>query len=220
MRWIAIGQEAEGVIAVGQVATGVFALGQMATGVVAVGQVARGFVAIGQGAIGVIAVGMGSVGLVWSVGMIGVGGRGFGLVLPLVPSLGPRLAAPDTMPARRLADEDARAGHLRAMLGRDDAGPVLRADGKALPVRFDPRLRGTIEGRAGDVDVYAHVSRGPDGWVCDELLEVPRPRWKTPGWWGWWAVQLGGLAVIVTLFWLVAGIPVVSALFDPGGILR
>ena len=68
-------------------------------------------VAVGQGAIGVVAVGMGSVGLVWSLGMIGVGGRGFGFVLPLVPSLGPRVAAPDfdAMVQSAMAEE----GHLR-----------------------------------------------------------------------------------------------------------
>lgn len=219
MRWIAVGAEAEGVIAIGQVATGVIALGQMATGVIAVGQIARGFVAVGQGAIGVFAVGMGSVGLVWSVGMVGLGGRGFGIVLPLVPSLGPRHAPPDTIAAARLADDTVRAGHVRVTVDRDDDGPLLRADGRALPARLDARLRAALDTHATPFPAFAHLSRGPDGWICDTLVEIPAPRWKVPGWWVRWAAQLAALAVAAILFWLVAGIPVVSALFDRGGIL-
>lgn len=219
MRWIAFGQEAEGVVAIGQIATGVIAIGQMATGVIAIGQVARGFLAIGQGAVGVFALGMGSVGLVWSVGMIGVGGRGVGLVLPLVPSFGPRLAPPQTTPPTRLADRGLGAAHVRATLTEDDRGPVLRAGGAVLDARFDPKLRAAVEARTGPVEVYAHLSRVGDGWVCDGLLEVPAPRWRQPGWWAWWAVQLGALLVLAGVFWVVAGIPVVRALVDPGGIL-
>lgn len=217
IRWVSVGQEAEGVIAIGQVATGVFALGQMATGVVAVGQVARGFVAIGQGAIGVFAVGMGSVGLVYSVGMIGVGGRGFGIILPLVPSLGPRLDVPDTVPVARLMGGGARAGHIEAVLGPGEDGPVLRADGRVVDARFDARLRTAVE-EAGERRVYAHLSHTDQGWVCDELVDVPETRWRKSGWWAWWAAQLVILTIVATVFWLLAGIPVVQALFNPGGV--
>jgi hypothetical protein len=178
IQWVSVGQEARGVIAIGQVATGVFALGQMATGVIAIGQVARGFVAIGQGAVGVVAVGMGSVGLIYSVGMIGVGGRGLGLIVPLVPSFGPRLAVPPTVPAQRLLARAEGAGHVRATLGRDATGPVLRADGRSLDVRFDARLRHAIEASPGDRPVYAHLRRSGEGWVCDELIDVPETRWR------------------------------------------
>ncbi len=219
MRWIAVGQEAEGVIAIGQFATGVFAIGQVATGVIAVGQVARGFVAIGQGAIGVFAVGMGSVGLVGSMGMLGVGGRGLGIILPLVPSLGPKRALPATIPAARLLEGDATHGYVTATLDAGGGRPTLTAEGRAIEVRFDSRLRAAIEAQAGALPVYAHLSRTPAGWICDELLAVPRARWRSPGWWAWWAVQLAGLAVACLAFWALAGIPVIQALLGPRGIL-
>ena len=219
MRWISVGQEAEGVIAIGQVATGVFAFGQMATGVVAVGQAARGFIAVGQVAIGVFAVGMGSVGLVYSVGMFGAGGRGLGFILPLVPSLGPKLALPETTPAARLFSGKARHGYVAATLDGGSGRPTLSADGRALEVRFDTRLRGAIDAVQAPMRVHARLSRAGDGWVCDELQEVPRARWLSPGWWAWWAAQLVGLGVACVAFWLLAGIPIVQALFNPGGIL-
>ena len=219
MRWISVGQEANGVIAIGQEATGVFAFGQVATGVVAVGQAARGFIAIGQVAIGVFAVGMGSVGLVYSVGMLGAGGRGLGIILPLVPSLGPALALPETTTAARLFGGKAHHGYVAATLDAGGGRPTLTADGRALDVRFDTRLRGAIESLAAPLRVHAHLSRTDDTWVCDELQEVPRARWLSPGWWAWWAAQLAGLAVASVAFWLLAGIPIVQALFNPGGIL-
>lgn len=86
-RVLSVGQHAEGVIAIGQVATGVIAFGQVATGVIAVGQVSRGVVAIGMGAIGLVTFGMASLGVLWSSGMVAIGGRiGRALVkVPLVP---------------------------------------------------------------------------------------------------------------------------------------
>lgn len=219
MQWVSVGQEAHGVIAIGQVATGVIAIGQMATGVIAIGQAARGFVAIGMVSIGVISIGMGSVGLVYSVGMVGVGGRGFGLILPLVPSLGPKLSAPETVPAARLLGGKSRRGWVDARLDRDALGPVLVAGGDALDVRFDTRLRGALEAQVGGLAVTAHLTRTEDGWVCDQLQQLPVRRWQTPNWWVRWAAQLAGLAVAATVFWAVAGIPVVQALFNPGGIL-
>ncbi|MES2639967.1 MAG: hypothetical protein V4850_10810 [Myxococcota bacterium] len=225
MRWISVGEEANGVIAIGQFATGVIAFGQVATGVIAVGQVARGFVAIGQVAIGVFAVGMGSVGLVYSVGMLGAGGRGLGIILPLVPSLGPAITTADAVPARRLLGGKAPTGWIDARLDRDRHGPVLVSGGDALDVRFDTSLRAALEARLNTPDapemltVLAHLTRSEAGWVCDQLQQMPSPRWKVPGWWAWWAFQLAALAVASVVFWVLAGIPVVQALFNPGGIL-
>lgn len=86
MRWFDVGVEAEGVIAIGQRATGVIAIGQVALGVVAIGQLARGFLVVGQLGIGLVTLGQLSAGVVWSAGMVGVGGTSPGwLVLPLYP---------------------------------------------------------------------------------------------------------------------------------------
>lgn len=212
MRFIAVEQEAVGVIAIGQLATGVFALGQMATGVIAIGQVARGFVAIGQGAFGVFALGMGSVGLIGSIGMIGAGGRGFGLIFPLVPSLGPSWDLPETVSVR-----DARkgGGWIEARL----EGSQLLVDGKRVDARFAARLRPAVEAATEPREVLALLARREDGVVCEKLMAVPAARWKSPGWWGFWAAQLAALTVACLLFWVLVGIPVVQALFNPGGIL-
>lgn len=219
MQWVSVGQEARGVIAIGQEATGVFALGQLATGVVAVGQVARGFVAIGQGAIGVFAVGMGSVGLVYSVAMLGVGGRGLGGVLPLIPSLGPTVRRPALTSGRRLLAGQADTGVVKVTLSRDEHGPTLIDGASALPVRLDARLRAAAAGTPDGTPLYATLTRTPAGWVCQALAEVPTGRVRSPRWWLLWSAQLGGLVVAAFLFWVLAGIPIVQALFNPGGIL-
>lgn len=216
MRWIAFGAEAEGVIAIGQVATGVIAIGQIATGVIAIGQVARGFVAIGQGAVGLFAVGMGSVGVVWSIGMVGVGGRGAGLILPLVPSLGPTLKKPDLRSSRTVLASTG-GGWIAARVDPGDR-PTLQ-DGGALDIRFDAPLRPAIEAMTGPTHVWARLARRDERMVCEELVAVPVPRWTSTRWWVIWALQLSALGIVSMIFWFVAGIPVVSALFDPGGIL-
>jgi hypothetical protein len=219
MRWISIEPEAEGVIAIGTVATGVIALGQVATGVIAIGQLARGFVAIGQGAVGVVAVGMGAMGLVWSAGMFGAGGRGFGLVIPLVPSLGSRAVLPPTMPPAQLLEEETTAGFISATLDADEEGPFLRANGRPVAARFDARLRKAVEAHPRALPVLAHLTRAPEGWVCDALVDVPKPRWEKPEWWAWWVVQGLGLIGLAVAFWLLAGIPVIRSLFGPGGVI-
>ena len=215
MRWIAFGGEAEGVIAFGEIATGVIAVGQVATGVIAIGQVARGFIAIGQGAIGVFAVGMGSVGVIGSVGMIGVGGRGFGLIFPLVPSLGPTLKKPELKSGRAVMGGGSPGWVAARLSPGGDRGPEL----EGLDVRFDVGLRTAIDARTAPGDVWARLVPRDGGWVCDELVDVPGSRLTSPGWWATWAMQLAALAVVCVIFWMVAGIPVVHALVDPGGIL-
>lgn len=74
IRWVDVGQEAQGVIAIGQQATGVIAIGQLATGVIAVGQLARGVIVLGQLAVGIVSVGQLALGVVWTAAMLGVGG--------------------------------------------------------------------------------------------------------------------------------------------------
>lgn len=82
MRWVALGQDAVGVIAIGQQATGVIAVGQLATGVIAVGQLARGVIVVGQVAIGAAVFGQLVAGLAWAGGMLGIGAlRGPGLAV-------------------------------------------------------------------------------------------------------------------------------------------
>jgi hypothetical protein len=74
MRVFDAGVSPVGVVAIGANATGIVAVGQLATGVVAIGQLARGVVTIGQLSLGGVAVGQLSLGVLWSSGMLGIGG--------------------------------------------------------------------------------------------------------------------------------------------------
>ncbi len=216
MGWIIdVGQEARGVIAIGQMATGVVALGQMATGVIAIGQVARGFIAIGQGGIGLIAVGMGAVGVFHGTAMMGIGGRGLGLVVPVSPYWPKKFVKPSETSWRRLKAGDVEEGWLRVdKIGTDEWGPVLKRDRKALPVRFDRRMLGAAkryQPSRGD-KLFAKVQRQGKGLVCTDLSVVPRrAHWKKSYWVGT-ATQLGMLVGVCAGFWLVAGRPVIDAI--------
>lgn len=216
IRWIDVGEEAHGVIAFGQVATGVIAVGQMATGVIAVGQVARGLIAIGQGAVGLVAIGQGSIGVFYAVGMVGIGGRGFGIVLPTIPKFVHDFRMPegkDWQQVRYLGDlklEPVGAGG-----GGERARPAPR---------IDSRLRAAFEARQPGDLLMVRVrapGRGEEGDpIIDEAVHLPPPRWKDSGWWGIWALQLCGLIAACVAFWLITGIPLVQALFNPGGVFN
>src|SRR5687767_6557913 len=106
MEFISVGQHAVGFIAIGQEARGFFALGQVATGVIAIGQLARGVLTLGQLGFGFIGWGQVGFGILHAVGMVGAGGRGLGLVVPLVPSVGRARVPPETVAVdRALAGE-------------------------------------------------------------------------------------------------------------------
>jgi hypothetical protein len=72
-------------LCIAQHARGVIALGQISHGVIAIGQVARGAIAIGQVAVGFFAIGQLPVSATWAAGMVGISGRGFGLVIRVLP---------------------------------------------------------------------------------------------------------------------------------------
>jgi hypothetical protein len=211
MRFFDVGGEATGVIAVGQFATGFVAVGQVATGVIAVGQVARGFVAIGQGAIGLVAVGMGAVGVFYAIGILGIGGRGLGLVLPVVPRLFDMRELPSTVTVASLQSDPAGSGWLESGLQAGADGTwVAQADGCRLPVKLDSRVRAAVLGLAAGPRrprTLLHVSRRADAWVVDRIMALPEARFKEGKWWGIWATQLCVLIAVVVLFWLVAGFP-------------
>lgn len=212
IRWISVGDEAEGVIAFGQVATGVIAVGQMATGVIAIGQLARGFVAIGQGAVGLFALGQGAVGVYGAIGMIGVGGRGFGIVLPTIPSPGER---------RVLPNETAWAGVRKTGGWRslEYAGEWTFLDeGKPVEARLDARLLRAVNALPTGTRLHAWLRSDDGNLVIERLMQRPKGRLTNPNWWAIWAVQLLAMIGTVVFFWLVTGIPVVHALFDPGGV--
>lgn len=74
MRWIAVGTSPTGIVAIGANATGIVAIGPLATGVFAFGQLARGVFSLGQVSVGVVSFGQVAIGLLWSGGMLSIGG--------------------------------------------------------------------------------------------------------------------------------------------------
>ena len=118
MRLISTDPDEPGIFAFGQFAYGVVAIGQVATGIFTIGQLSIGVIAVGQGATGLIAVGQGAVGLLYAVAMVGVGARGFGGVLPLLPGVKvQRFERPELPPLSPLvAFERESAGHLLAQI--------------------------------------------------------------------------------------------------------
>lgn len=212
MRFFDLGQEAHGFIAIGQFATGVFALGQVAHGLVAVGQLAFGGIAIGQVAVGGFTLGMGSAGLYYAVGMIGVGGRGKGLVLSLLPRLGPPQRAPQIEDYAELVHARREGWILLSMEPRKGARIALyEGEQRLKALRLDARIRkAAIE--ATPATVYAHVRPSEVGPVVDQLVRREPSRLLQPHWWLIWGAQLAGLVVLAAIVWMVVVEPLLQAL--------
>ena len=216
MRFFDAGPEAFGFIAVGQVATGFIAIGQSATGVIAIGQIARGGIAIGQASVGLIAVGMGAIGVFHATAMIGIGGRkGWGGVLPLIPTL-TRPHAPPSTTTLAAVSAGHGAGWIRAMLTKDGAGAGLFEGGRRLPIKIDHRLapRAAEASAKGEVRVYASTSRVEGRLVCDRLLYVPGRRQPKSLFLLVSALRLVALAGVAAAFWSIAGNSVLAGLRD------
>lgn len=208
MKLFDIGQEATGVIAIGQHATGIVAVGQVAFGVVAVGQGAFGVLTFGQLSVGLCSMGMLSTGMFFSIAMIGVGGRGIGVVFPLAPSLGPNRGYPEL----RTVDEVRRGEPGWVAVDLVPSGPALRAGrAEVASLRFDARLRGVIDEMTGTSPVFAHIVPVGDELICDRLAERTPPRPLQRGWWGIWAVQTALLLPLGLLVWGVGIEPVIAA---------
>lgn len=221
--------------AVGQESQGVFALGQSATGVIAVGQLARGVIVVGQGAVGIVAVGQGALGVLYAVAMLGVGARGFGGVLQLVPKPKnePTIEPPPETPldALRLAGEG--SGWVKVTLRRAGAVPeVISSDGPlevAQDTSLAARLRGLLGShreRAAFVQVSAsrEVEAAAPGYrdappVRTELRVTDTHGWQPREWSPLRALGVGpaglflrsvGLAALTAAWWYLAGADVVA----------
>jgi hypothetical protein len=155
---------------------------------------------------------MGSVGLIHSVGILGAGGRGLGGIVPLVP----RLSEPTELPARVSFDAIERravsAGWVEVRLvARPDATVRLEVGGEPLPVRLDARLRRAAPKHSGRT-LLGFIRRGPEGLVCERLMEVPEVRLRQRHWWLIWAMQLALLFCGTVAFWYVVVRPIFEAL--------
>jgi len=177
VRWLSTNDHEFGIVSVAQVAHGVFAFGQLARGIIAVGQVAIGVVAVGQASFGVFGAGMVGGGVAWFAG-IGVGGRGKGLCLRLIPGLDLPRTAPD-----QVSLADVQQGHTRGFvrLGilATPVGPMLTSGGQTLDIKLVPAVAGALSKalRDGTVsEVFAWLYRDGDSLLCDRLMEVPGQR--------------------------------------------
>jgi hypothetical protein len=216
MKIVDVGQHAMGVIAIGQEATGFFALGQGATGVIAIGQLARGCIAIGQCAFGLVGWGQVGGGIFHAVGMVGVGGRGFGPVLRLVPSVGRPRELPSA--GSLAAVEAGQPGWIEVDLTADLG---LHQEGRRLPIKIDRRLqKGAREIAAGGPQrVLAHTTRMGNLLVCERIAYAPPRPYQKKGFWALAVLQLIGLLGLGTAYAGVVGHPLLDALdkiFDDG----
>jgi hypothetical protein len=214
MKFFDAGQEATGVIAIGQVATGVIAIGQMATGVIAIGQLARGIVVVGQGAVGFFAVGMGALGLVKATAMVGIAGRrGWGGVLPLIPTLGKPRTPPKTISFAEV--QRGGSGWVCVEMEQDRSGTlVIRENGRALPVKLHRRLITGMRKGLGEAPekIFVMMSKHVNTYVGERVMIIPRAAFKRPGFWGIAAVQFAGLVMLSAAIWLIVLYPLNDAL--------
>lgn len=217
MRWFDFGREAVGFVAVGQFATGVIAVGQFAWGVVAVGQVAIGWFAIGQIAIGGLTAGLVGVGLHATAAMIGVGGRGRGWVLELLPRLAQR-QAPKGIESVRAVRGRADGGWVRIHLepGADSRIALFDGSERLRDVRLDARVRRAALQR-GRGEVWAELRHAGAGMVAHRLIEVPTPRTLSPTWWIVWGLQLMALFLVSGVVWGALGEVLIATLGRAGG---
>ncbi|HEY6557076.1 MAG TPA: hypothetical protein VI072_07370 [Polyangiaceae bacterium] len=205
MDFISVGGEARGFIAIGQHATGVIAFGQIATGVIAVGQVARGCFALGQVALGFIGWGQAGFGVLHAVGMLGAGGRGFGIVLRLVPALGKKREPPAlTSPDRVYAGEP---GWLELDLFHDGQNLGLGSGGQRWPIKLHRQLIGDATRLTlnGPRHVWAYVTKFGQTLVCERLVHEPPRPYEVPGWYAMGVFQFMGLLALASAWWLGVG---------------
>ncbi|HEY3495175.1 MAG TPA: hypothetical protein VGK73_10835 [Polyangiaceae bacterium] len=217
MEFISVGQHAVGFIAIGQEARGFFALGQVATGVIAIGQLARGVLTLGQLGFGFIGWGQVGFGILHAVGMVGAGGRGLGLVVPLVPSVGRARVPPQTIAIERaLAGQ---SGWVAADLFYDEHGLGLGSGGHRLPVKFDRRLQGGANALTvhGPRTVWAFLRRIGPLSVCERIQHAPPRPYEKPGFYLRGAFQFVGLVILATAWWVVVGQELIGILGELSG---
>jgi hypothetical protein len=212
MEFLSVGQNAEGFIAIGQHARGVIAIGQIATGVIAVGQVARGCFTLGQVAFGFVGWGQLGFGIMHAAGMLGAGGRGFGIVLPLTPGVGRARVAPETISLERALSGE--PGWVEVELIEDGYGLGLANGGQRLPIKLDRRLQsgaGALTA-TGPRKVWAYVVVHRGVPVCERIQHAPPRAWQRSGFYLRASLGFAALVVMATAWWVLVGRDVLSIL--------
>ena len=205
MKFLDVGQHAEGFIAIGQFATGGIAIGQFATGAVAIGQIARGGLCIGMLAVGLWSIGMLSVGVVWSGGMLAAGGRARGLLsVQLVPRLGRRPRRSTLSSLSALHDGRRERGWVPATVKRVDAGTLHATfDGRAAALQLHPELAEAAGELAPEMRVLAEIQRDGPALIVERIQRLPSPPWQESSFWVRSGLQLAALVALAVLFWAV-----------------
>lgn len=205
MQFVSVGGRAEGFIAIGQEATGVIAIGQQATGVIAIGQIACGCFCLGQAAVGFVGWGQAGVGIFHAVGMVGVGGRGFGLVIRLVPGVGRKRVVPEVIDVRSALHGN--RGWVEADLFFDSHGLGLASQGQRLPVKFDRRLQSGAKSLTvhGTQTVWAYLSQHAGVVVCERIQHAPPRPFERSSFFVWAALQFAALVALATVWWTFIG---------------
>ncbi len=189
---ISVGQEAWGIIAIGQMARGVFVVGQLAVGVAGVGQCCACIWGVGQVGFGVA----------WFTAMIGLGGRGYGGVLRLIPGLDPPRRAPEEVALEQVM-AGGTTGHVKLEVIDVGAGPTLGRGGQPLGIKMTPEVAGALGAHSAELpEVYAHLRRHGPVVLCDGLIEVPGVRGTGPHK-GLLVVRLVTLAALATAWWFL-----------------
>lgn len=192
-----------GLIAVGQEAWGFVAIGQMARGVLVVGQLAVGVAGAGQCCACIWGVGQVGFGVAWFGAMIGLGGRGFGGVLRLVPGLDPPRLAPAEVPLDDVM-AGTTSGHVKLDVIAGPVGPVLARGGQPLPIKLTPEVAGALAMNAPQLpQVFARLRRHGPVVLCDQLVEVPGARSTGGAGGGLLVVRLIALVAIATAWWFL-----------------
>jgi len=216
VKFVDIGQEANGFIAIGQIATGVIAIGQMATGVIAIGQVARGFFAVGMLSIGMFSVGMLSFGVFGGAAMLGASGLGGkGLMVPLMPF--PAMKAFDLLKAAQVFGERRKGFVLGRLVMGADRVPRFEADGRVTEATVAVGLTQAARDRAasGTPEVVAYIDTpAGGGFVIERLIAVPTSWTSMPVRFVIRSLAVLVLAAVCIGFYELVAMPVVELLFS------
>ncbi len=187
-------------IAIGQAARGVFVLGQVAIGFVGLGQAA--FVVFGAGQVG--------AGVMGFTAMLGVGGRGYGGVLRLLPGFDPPRKRPVEVPYEDVVAGRA-SGPVRLDVLGQGTGVRLGRDGHALPIKLTPKAAGALvrTNRNDLKEVYAVLKKRGNVLVGDRLIEVPgsRKAFKYDGFFALRMVAFVGLAIAWCMAFAASVVP-------------
>ncbi len=138
--------------------------------------------------------------------MVGLGGRGYGGVLRLIPGLDPPRQAPPEVPLDQVTSGQT-TGYVKLEVLAAEGGPTLGQPslgqgGRPLPIKLTPAVAAALATHApsGIREVFARVRRHGPVVLCDQLVEVPGSR-STTGSKGLLFLRIATHVVLATIWW-------------------